>query len=50
MSKRKLEKTPMVTVIATENEKSKLKVGKEYEVTKEIADILVKAKRATKKK
>lgn len=49
MSKKARVKEAKVTVIATENNKSKLVVGKEYEVTKEIADILVKAKRAKKK-
>ena len=50
MSNKKKEKAPMVTVVAIEEKKSKLIAGKEYEVTKEVADILIKAKRATKKK
>jgi hypothetical protein len=45
MAKKK-ETAEMVTVVATEEKKSKLIAGKEYEVTKEVADILVKAKRA----
>ena len=49
MSKRKVEKEAMVTVVAIEEKKSKLRAGKEYEVTKEVADILVKSKRAKKK-
>ena len=49
MVNKKVKKGAMVTVVAIEEKKSKLVPGKEYEVTKEIAGILIKAKRAKAK-
>ena len=45
MAKNKKEKTA-ITIIALEAKKSTMKAGKEYEVSQNVADVLVKAKRA----